>query len=86
MQARILQLHHNTAIKLKKLKTEAKQTGRYRVAKRIHAVLLNATETLWHHTRMKGTHNRFFKSESEIIETLHQVFSGMQKNPKEMTI
>ncbi|OGT68507.1 MAG: hypothetical protein A3H43_05920 [Gammaproteobacteria bacterium RIFCSPLOWO2_02_FULL_42_9] len=44
----------------------------------------NATETLWHHTRMKGTHNRYFKSESEIVETLHQVFSAMQKNPKEI--
>ena len=42
MQARILQLHHNTTIKLQKLKTEAEQTGEYRVAKRIHAVLLNA--------------------------------------------
>ena len=44
----------------------------------------NATETLWHHTRMKGTHNRFFKSQSEIIETLDEVFTGMQKNPDEI--
>lgn len=42
MQPRILQLHHNTAIKLQKLKTEAEQLGEYRVAKRIHAILLNA--------------------------------------------
>lgn len=42
MQPRILQIHHNTAKKLKKLKSEAEQSGEYRVAKRIHAVLLNS--------------------------------------------
>ena len=42
MQPRILKLHHNTAIKLKKLKSEAEQSGEYRVAKRIHAVFLKA--------------------------------------------
>ncbi|OGT68508.1 MAG: hypothetical protein A3H43_05925 [Gammaproteobacteria bacterium RIFCSPLOWO2_02_FULL_42_9] len=43
MQPRILKLHPNTAIKLKKLKMTAEQSGEYRVAKRIHAVLLNAS-------------------------------------------
>lgn len=42
MQPRILKLHHNTENKLKKLKSEAEQSGEYRVAKRIHAVLLNS--------------------------------------------
>lgn len=42
MQPRILQLHHNTENKLNKLKAEAEQAGEYRVAKRIHAVLLNS--------------------------------------------
>ena len=41
MKARLLKLHHNTANKLLKLKKEAEQAGEYRVAKRIHAVLLN---------------------------------------------
>ena len=41
MKARMLKLHHNTANKLLKLKKEAEQQGEYRVAKRIHAVLLN---------------------------------------------
>lgn len=42
MQARLLKLHHNTTKKLLKLKKEAEQTGEYRVAKRVHAVLLNS--------------------------------------------
>jgi transposase len=43
MHPRILQLHHNTVNKLKKLKAEAEQAGEYRVAKRIHTVLLNSS-------------------------------------------
>jgi transposase len=41
MQARMLKLHHNTVKKLLKLKKSAEQSNEYRVAKRIHAVLLN---------------------------------------------
>jgi transposase len=41
MKARMLKLHQNTAKKLLKQKREAEQDGEYRVAKRIHAVLLN---------------------------------------------
>lgn len=41
MKARLLKLHHNTANKLLKLRKEAEQAGEYRVAKRIHTVLLN---------------------------------------------
>ena len=33
---------------------------------------------------MKGTHNRFFKSELEISETLNKVFAGIQKKPNEI--
>lgn len=42
---------------------------------------LNAIETLWHHTRMKGAHNRYFETKGEIIDTLTRVFRSMQKNP-----
>ncbi len=42
MQARTLDLHHATIFKLTRLKKEAEQDGEYRVAKRIHAVLLCA--------------------------------------------
>ena len=42
MQARMLFLHHNTKAKLLRQKKEAEADGCYRVAKRIHAVLLNS--------------------------------------------
>ena len=42
---------------------------------------LNATERLWHHTRITGTHNRYFDSEDELIDTLSKVFKEMQKYP-----
>lgn len=45
---------------------------------------LNAIETLWHHTRMKGTHNRYFETKDEIIDTLTKVFRSMQKNPNQI--
>ena len=41
MRARIIQLHHKTAEKLFRFKKEAEADGAYRVARRIHAVLLN---------------------------------------------
>ena len=41
MRPRILHLHFKTAEKLRRLKKEAECDGAYRVAKRIHAVLLN---------------------------------------------
>lgn len=41
MKARILSIHRNTVKKLLQLKKEAEVAGEYRVAKRIHATLLN---------------------------------------------
>ena len=41
MRARYLQLHYKTAEKLLQLQKEAEKDGQYRVAKRMHAVLLN---------------------------------------------
>ncbi len=41
MQARVLKLHPMTAKKLLRLRKEAEAEGAYRVAKRVHAVLLN---------------------------------------------
>lgn len=45
---------------------------------------LNATEYIWHHTRMQGTHNQYFDTKEKIQEKLESVFSGIQKNPKEI--
>lgn len=42
MRPRKLDVHHATRSKLSRLKKEAEQDGAYRVAKRIHAVLLSA--------------------------------------------
>lgn len=33
---------------------------------------------------MKGTHNRYFETKDEIIETLTSVFTSMQKDPKQI--
>ena len=41
MRPRILHLHYKTAEKLRRLRKEAEQDDAYRVAKQIHAVLLN---------------------------------------------
>ena len=41
MRARILDLHPGTVKKLLRLKKEAESDGVHRVARRIHAVLLN---------------------------------------------
>lgn len=40
----------------------------------------NAVERLWHHVRMTGTHNRYFISREELLETLQQVFISMQRD------
>ena len=42
MRARQLALHHRTKSKLARLKKDAEREGAFRVAKRLHAVLLNA--------------------------------------------
>ncbi len=45
---------------------------------------LNATERLWHHTRMKGTHNRYFVSVDELHENLCHVFRSIQHAPQQI--
>ena len=44
----------------------------------------NATERLWHHIRITGTHNRYFATEGELLTTLTTVFEGMRKNPDQI--
>lgn len=44
----------------------------------------NATERLWHHVRMKGTHNRYFKTEGELLDTLNRLFHSIQRNPDQI--
>ena len=42
MRARMLNIHHKTIKKLERLKKESEKKGDYRMATRIHAILLNA--------------------------------------------
>ena len=42
---------------------------------------LNALERIWHHTRHCGTHNRYFKTQSELRSTLTSIFRSIQHNP-----
>lgn len=42
---------------------------------------LNATERLWHHTRLVGTHNRYFTTIEELQDTLSRVFKSIQHAP-----
>lgn len=45
----------------------------------------NATERIWHHTRITGTHNRYFTTEQELVDTLIHIFRQMQHHPEEIT-
>ncbi len=45
---------------------------------------LNATERLWHHTRVTGTHNRYFVTQKELNDTLTFVFRSMQRRPEQI--
>lgn len=41
----------------------------------------NAEERIWHHTRLSGTHNRYFADEGELDATLTSVFRTIQRQP-----
>jgi transposase len=49
-----------------------------------YAPEFNATERLWHYTRLTGTHNRYFISENELYGTLVKVFRKMQSDPNQI--
>lgn len=49
-----------------------------------YAPELNATERLWHHARLTGTHNRYFASEDELNDTLVKVFRKMKSQPNQI--
>ena len=44
----------------------------------------NAAEPIWHHVRIKGTHNRYFVDEHELLSTLTRVFRSIQRNPDQI--
>jgi transposase len=44
----------------------------------------NAAEPLWRHTRLRGTHHRYFAQLSEWESTLIRVFRSMQRAPTQL--
>lgn len=44
----------------------------------------NALERVWHHTRVHGTHNRYFSSLEELWSTLTSTFRSIQKNSSQV--
>lgn len=49
-----------------------------------YAPELNAEEQIWRHTRLAGTHNRYFVTVDELDETLTRVFRSIQHNPHQI--
>jgi transposase len=45
---------------------------------------LSAAEPVWKHTRLRGTHNRYFATEEEIVATLTSVFRSIQRSPEQI--
>ena len=45
---------------------------------------LNALERIWHHTRINGTHNRYFATQQELYSTLTSTFRSIQMNPSQV--
>lgn len=44
----------------------------------------NALERIWHHSRLKGTHNRYFVTKDELRSTLISTFRSIQQNPSQI--
>lgn len=44
----------------------------------------NATERLWHYTRMASTHNRYFDQPAALCQSLFTTFKDMQKHPEKI--
>lgn len=45
---------------------------------------LNALERIWHHTRLHGTHNRYFTDQNELRSTLVSTFRSIQQKPSQI--
>jgi hypothetical protein len=45
---------------------------------------MNAAECIWRHTRVTGTHNRYFATEDEIVKTLRSVFRDIRRRPEQI--
>lgn len=50
----------------------------------VYSPQLNAVERIWHHTRLHGTHNRYFTTQYELHSALTSTFRSIQKNPSQV--
>lgn len=44
----------------------------------------NATERLWHYTRLHSTHNRYFDQPEALCQSLFATFTDMQRHPEKI--
>ncbi len=44
----------------------------------------NATERLWHYTRIHSTHNRYFDTPAALCESLFTTFTHIQNHPEDI--
>jgi transposase len=45
---------------------------------------LNATERIWHHTRMAATHNRYFERPEALRDALLRTFEDIRRHPAQI--
>lgn len=43
---------------------------------------LNAAERIWHHARVKATHNRYYDTKDALCNALFETFENIQKKPQ----
>jgi transposase len=44
----------------------------------------NDVERIWHYTRIKSTHNRYFDTTEELCQSLFSTFADIQQHPEEI--
>jgi hypothetical protein len=44
----------------------------------------NAAEKIWRYTRKEGTHNRYFSTQDDLVDTLSRIFRRIQRRPGEI--
>lgn len=45
---------------------------------------LNAEERIWHHVRIKATHNRYFPTKQEFVSTLGGALTDIERHPEQI--
>lgn len=45
---------------------------------------LNAVERIWHHVRINATHNRYFPTKQEFVQTLSEALLDIERHPEQI--